>query len=139
MACARVGFIKCFSREFSWSDAGEPGFLHANVAQVLLVIDARAEEVEGVGGGGGVDLREGLPRARRQPGDVPPRLVGYVVQLGVARRAEDVDDAAELLHVVRAREERLPPEQLAEDAPHRPDVDGFGVRCLLYTSDAADE
>ena len=39
-----------------------------------------------------------------------------------ARRADDVEDLGQLIHLVLARKERLPQEELSKDAAARPDV-----------------
>mmetsp|Transcript_33334 Transcript_33334/g.99266 ORF Transcript_33334/g.99266 Transcript_33334/m.99266 type:complete len:427 (-) Transcript_33334:1908-3188(-) len=61
---------------------------------------------------------------RRQCADVGARLVaGDECEVVLRRGAERLDDELELVHIVLARQQRAPPEQLRHDAADRPDVD----------------
>mmetsp|Transcript_28317 Transcript_28317/g.83162 ORF Transcript_28317/g.83162 Transcript_28317/m.83162 type:complete len:375 (-) Transcript_28317:10-1134(-) len=86
------------------------------------------EQVDGHGVSVGVDLLKGDLWLKGQGPDVPPRLLRLdVVDVLVVGGADDVRDEVELVDVVLTWEERLPPEELCKDAPHRPHVDGLRV------------
>ena len=44
------------------------------------------------------------------------------MQVGLVRRADDADDQLQLMDVILPGEQRLPPQELREDAPHGPHV-----------------
>ncbi len=80
--------------------------------------------------GHGIQRREGLPFARLT--HVPQEFVrdGSLRQprmLTVRRCAERLRDLGDHVEVVLAREDGLPPEDLAQDAADRPEVQGRAV------------
>ena len=53
--------------------------------------------------------------------------VAHAARLRIWRRTDDAENELQLVHKVLAREERLAPEQLAEDAADAPHVDGGAI------------
>ena len=54
-------------------------------------------------------------------------FVSYVLHVIGRRSPKDRDNALDLIQEVFAREQRSPAQQLSNNAPDRPDIDGFGV------------
>ena len=81
-------------------------------------------EVLGIGVHLGHHLAPVLGRAGLEVVPLDGRSLGPLLLRG---RSDDVEDLAQLVHLVLARNQRLPQEQLGEDAAAGPDVD----RCCV--------
>mmetsp|Transcript_68291 Transcript_68291/g.213604 ORF Transcript_68291/g.213604 Transcript_68291/m.213604 type:complete len:378 (+) Transcript_68291:256-1389(+) len=87
------------------------------------------DRIDAARGGRGVDRVPGLLRADGGLLDETPRGAarGQPPQVILGGRADDLEDLLDLVEVVLASENRPPADELAEDAPDRPHVDGLCV------------
>mmetsp|Transcript_4013 Transcript_4013/g.8614 ORF Transcript_4013/g.8614 Transcript_4013/m.8614 type:complete len:213 (-) Transcript_4013:606-1244(-) len=91
------------------------------------------EQREGLGRRVGVEFGPLAPRLLRQRAEERDRLlVVDALEVFLRRSSDHVDDEAQLVQVVAALKECLPPEHLGENAADGPRVDRHRVRLVLH-------